>query len=157
MHASNRTFVASPRSRFNVATPSHTAFHDPAQPVAKLQGNNSMTHYRSLIPACVAFCTALALGSTVVAQTSTSPNDEQVSIKLTYSNADIHTVGGAKRFALRMRVAAATVCGGDDPALRMDVHYADCQQAAIRRATSSLNAPLLADALGLSNVALAQR
>jgi UrcA family protein len=69
-------------------------------------------------------------------------------VTLKYAASDIHTAGGARSLALRVRVAAAKVCGGDDPTVRTSDQFPRCREAAIDRAIAGLNAPLLAAALG---------
>jgi len=77
-------------------------------------------------------------------------------VTLKYTDSDIHTVSGAKALALRVRVAAARVCGGDDlPIVRTGDQFMWCRDAAINRAIASLDAPLLVEALGRSPRTLA--
>jgi UrcA family protein len=57
-------------------------------------------------------------------------------------------MAGAKALALRIRVAAAQVCGGEDPVVRLGDGFYRCQEASIGRAVATLDSPLLADALG---------
>ncbi len=71
--------------------------------------------------------------------------------------AELGTPRGAKALALRIRVAAATVCGGDvdPPAIRNGDGFANCRDAAIDRAIRDLHAPLVARALGRGTERLA--
>jgi UrcA family protein len=70
-------------------------------------------------------------------------------VTLKYADSDIRTVQGAKALALRVRVAAAQVCGGDElPIVRTGDQFTWCRDAAINRAIAGIDAPLLADALG---------
>ena len=82
------------------------------------------------------------------------PNEKAVlTVKVTDS--DLHSAVGAKALALRVRVAAAEVCGGDDNVIRFSDGFIKCQAASIDRAIAELNSPLVADALGrpLQNLA----
>ena len=70
-------------------------------------------------------------------------------VTLKYADADLHTAQGAKALALRVRVAAAHVCGGDELAIvRTGEQFTWCRDAAIDRALAGVDAPLLAAALG---------
>ncbi|HZZ36102.1 MAG TPA: UrcA family protein, partial [Caulobacteraceae bacterium] len=75
-------------------------------------------------------------------------DDEVVSAKVTYTEAETRSTKGAKAIALRIRVAAAQVCSGNDWVARAGNQYWRCQHAAIDRAVRDLGAPLVADALG---------
>lgn len=78
------------------------------------------------------------------------------SITMRVSSADLASPRQAKELAIRIRAAAATVCGGDvDPAVRTSDTFAKCREAAIDHAVSALNAPTLAHALGRSTVQVA--
>jgi UrcA family protein len=75
---------------------------------------------------------------------------EAVRIKVT--DADLYTPSGAQKLAVRIRVAASTVCGRDLP-----VAYDQCRHVAMQHAIAGVDAPLLAQALGLGeNRTLAQ-
>jgi UrcA family protein len=72
-----------------------------------------------------------------------------VSIRIHASSADLTSPRQAKALAVRLRAAAATVCGGDlEPFVRTGDTFATCREAAIDHAVAGLNAPLLSRALG---------
>ena len=80
-------------------------------------------------------------------------DNERLAVKVKL--ADLHTAKGAQVTALRIRVAATTVCGGDvDAVLRFSDSFIKCREAAIDRAIRQLGSPLLADALGRAPTAL---
>ena len=84
--------------------------------------------------------------------------DEKVTVTVHYSDADLRNPAGAMRLAERIRLAARRVCGGDDPVVAVGVRFPACQHRAIDRALATIDAPLLADALGRpGNPALATR
>lgn len=66
---------------------------------------------------------------------------EQVTAKVKVTDSDLRTAAGAKALAMRVRVAAAEVCGGEDPVIRESDGFARCQKASAARAMASLNAP----------------
>ena len=79
-----------------------------------------------------------------------------VSVSIRISTADLASPGRARSLAIRLRAAAATVCGGDvDRVARTSDLFAKCREAAIDHAVSGLKAPLLAQALGRSPEQLA--
>jgi UrcA family protein len=111
---------------------------------------------RSIFSATAAgVCSALTLCCGALAQGYDDPGAaEQVILKV--KNADLRSPSGAKEAALRVRVAADKVCGGDrDPVLRSGDGFGRCREAAIDRAIGSVDAPLLAEALGRSPTLLA--
>jgi UrcA family protein len=72
-----------------------------------------------------------------------------VSIQIRASSAALASPRQAKALAIRLRAAAATVCGGDvEPFVRTGDTFAACREAAIDHAVAGLNAPLLSRALG---------
>jgi UrcA family protein len=77
-----------------------------------------------------------------------SDADEKVSVVVHYSDADLHSISGAARMAARIRSAARQVCGGDDPVMTLSNSFPACEHRAVDRALASLDAPLVADALG---------
>jgi UrcA family protein len=94
-----------------------------------------------------AIAAAVVLAGTAHAQPSVG---EAVRIKVT--NADLYTPAGAQKLAWRIRLAASTVCGRDLP-----VAFDQCRHVAMQHAIAGVDAPLLAQALGLrENTALAQ-
>jgi UrcA family protein len=85
-------------------------------------------------------------------------NDERVSVIVHYQDAELQTPAGAAKLASRVRSAAFKVCGGSDPLIFMGAGFGRCQRTAIDRAVATLNAPLVADALGReTGAALAKR
>jgi UrcA family protein len=74
-----------------------------------------------------------------------------------YSPADVHTAKGAQSLALRIRVAAAKACGSET-----DFFYPNsdgfirCRERAIDKAIRSLDAPMVAQALGRGETTLAR-
>ena len=104
---------------------------------------------RHLLTGALALSAAVALGAPSNASSPAMAGDEQRNvITLKYAEADLQTARGAKALALRLRVAAADVCGGELPLVRTGDQFARCREAAIDRAIAPLNAPLLAQALG---------
>ncbi|MDB5483490.1 MAG: hypothetical protein JWO83_4543 [Caulobacteraceae bacterium] len=110
--------------------------------------------FRHLLAGALTLSAALALGAPANADSPAVASDEQRNvIKLKYVEADLQTLQGAKALALRLRVAAADVCGGELPLVRTGDQFVRCREAAIDRAIATLNAPLLAQALGRRNSA----
>lgn len=105
--------------------------------------------FRPLLAGALTLSAALAFAAPSNAGSSTVANDEQRNvIRLKYAEADLQTIRGAKALALRLRIAAADVCGGESPLVRTGAQFMRCREATIDRAIAPLNAPLLADALG---------
>lgn len=110
-----------------------------------------------LLRAALGVCTALAFGAPAFASgVDVYGGAGRFTANVKITNSDLHTLAGAKTLALRLRVAAAEVCGGDDPVLRASSGFARCQEASIDRATATLDSPLLADALGRAPRSLAR-
>lgn len=81
-------------------------------------------------------------------------DDQAQVVKYTY--ADLHTAEGAKALALRIRIAAAKACGdGIDFFHPNSTGFVECREAAIDKALQGLDAPLVAQALGRGQTALA--
>lgn len=116
-----------------------------------------MSVTRVLLSTGLAFSAALTLVSTAAAQVSPRSGGDPAATRIAYRDADIHTTGGARRLAFRLKVAAAGVCGGDDIIIRTGDAFARCQAATVRHAASELGAPLVTEALGLSPVTFAGR
>ena len=105
--------------------------------------------FRPLLTGALALSAALALGAPANAGGPAVAGDEQRNvIRLKYAEADLQTIRGAKALALRLRIAADSVCGGESPLVRAGAQFMRCREATIDRAIAPLNAPLLADALG---------
>lgn len=75
-------------------------------------------------------------------------DNDKTQARVTYSDSEVRTLSGAKALAFRIRVAAARVCGADDPIVRSGWRFADCRESAIDRAVRTLGSSLVADALG---------
>ncbi|HVN01583.1 MAG TPA: UrcA family protein [Caulobacteraceae bacterium] len=66
-----------------------------------------------------------------------------------YREAELHTPGGARSLAVRLKSAAEYVCGGDDILVRFyDRDFIACRESAIDRALATLQAPMVSAALG---------
>jgi UrcA family protein len=105
--------------------------------------------FRHLLAGALTLSAALALGAPSNAGNPVMAGEEQRNvIRLKYAEADLQTIRGAKALAFRLRIAAAAVCGGENPLVRTGAQFARCREAAIDRAIVTLNAPLLAQALG---------
>lgn len=112
---------------------------------------------RFFLPAALGVCAALTLGAPAFAGgLDVYGGAERFTAKVKVTDSDLHTLAGAKALALRLRVASAEVCGGDDPVIRASSGFTRCQEASIDRAVAMLNSPLLADALGRSPRSLAR-
>jgi UrcA family protein len=74
--------------------------------------------------------------------------DEKLVVTLKHPDADALSAQGAGALAFRIRIAAARVCGGDDPIVRTSDQFRRCQDAVIDRAVAALDAPMVAQALG---------
>jgi UrcA family protein len=55
---------------------------------------------------------------------------------------DLSSLGGARRLALRIRLAAIDVCGGDNALARISPAFHDCVRDAGARAGANLLAPI---------------
>ena len=105
---------------------------------------------RSQLIVALGVSTALAVcGAASAAGLSAS---EPASVVVRTDDVNLHTTAGARLMALRVRNAAAAVCGGEvlPVALRVSDGFVRCREAAVGRAVRDLNAPMVADALGRS-------
>ena len=75
-------------------------------------------------------------------------DDEKVTAKVIYRDAELRTPAGAAQVARRIRTAARQVCGGDNVMMVSSYLFMPCQHRAIDQAIATLGAPLVADALG---------
>ena len=107
-----------------------------------------------LIPALVAVV-ATAIVTPALAQPDPI-RPAVVSKTIHFTDAELHTVKGAKTAALRIRNAAAFVCGGDDIVYWKADNFMPCREDAIDRAVADLHAPLVSAALGRTS-SLTQR
>jgi UrcA family protein len=101
--------------------------------------------HRPILFAALAFSSALA--TTAIAQPPAAGGPDSLTVR--YAAAELTTAAGAGHLALRIRVAANRLCGGDDPVTRTASIIADCRRATEVRAAAALGAPLLDHALGL--------
>src|SRR5258708_40194440 len=101
--------------------------------------------HRPILFAALALSSDLATAA--VAQPSVVGAPDAVTIR--YAAPELNTAAGARNLALRIRVAANRLCGGDDPAPRTASTIADCRRATEARAAAGLDAPLLNHALRL--------
>jgi UrcA family protein len=116
-----------------------------------------MSYSRFIVPVSLAFIAALAIGSSASAQGPAFGGNEKASVKIRYNDADIHSADGARRLALRIRVAADRVCGGGEVVAYSADSLKECRRGAIDRALSSLQAPMVAEALGRPMAVMADR
>lgn len=107
------------------------------------------------IPALIAVV-ATAIATPALAQQPNPIRPAVVSTTIHFTDAELHTVKGAKTAALRIRNAAAFVCGGDDIIYWRADNFIPCREDTIDRAVADLNAPLVSAALGRTSN-LAQR
>jgi UrcA family protein len=74
--------------------------------------------------------------------------DRTAAVTLRYAHDETRTPEGARTLALRIRIAAAEVCGGDDILLRSSQRFRHCLNETLDRAASDLGSPMVARALG---------
>jgi UrcA family protein len=98
----------------------------------------------------------LALVASASAQAWPTYGDNPPTVRVPYSLTDIQTSDGATRLASRIRRAAASVCNEEDPFLRSSVSFERCRGEAIRRASAQVNAPMVAQALGVTPAPIVQ-
>ena len=107
-----------------------------------------MTRTQLTTAALAAAAVFSAAPATFAAPLAIGGGGEKVIAKVRYDDEDLRTAQSAARLALRIRIAARQVCGGDNPVVASGSHFQSCQHKAIDQALASLNAPLVADALG---------
>ncbi|MFL5294785.1 MAG: UrcA family protein [Phenylobacterium sp.] len=114
---------------------------------------------RSLVLASLAFCAAASLSANAVAgPPATRANDDQIVRTVSLADLNLHTEAGAKVAALRIRLAAAYVCGGDNALVRSGSKFNACRSKAMDRALAGVDAPMVLAALGRPTLTdLAQR
>jgi UrcA family protein len=105
----------------------------------------------------VASISCLSLSAGAASAASLSVHGDFVGVEVRYGPVDLRTLQGAKALAVRIRRAAASACGGDDPAAHIGERFARCREQAIERAVRELGSPLLADALGRDSLPPALR
>ena len=104
--------------------------------------------YRS-VPAIVALCAATIAGPAVADPPMPFGSLSVVTTTVHLTDADVHTVKGAKIAARRIQSAASFVCsGGNDIIYQVADDYVPCRERTIDRALADLHAPLVAAALG---------
>lgn len=72
-----------------------------------------------------------------------------VSRTVRYGDLDSSSSAGAQRLAFRIRTAARSVCGGDNPIVRTGMGFDDCVNRSIERAAAKLDNPMVDAALDL--------
>ena len=90
---------------------------------------------------------AVLSATAATAQPPATPKLDAVTVR--YSAPELSTATGARNLALRIRVAANRLCGGEDPIARAFSATTDCRRTAEARAAAELGAPLVSHALGL--------
>ena len=104
---------------------------------------------RHLIPAALAFCTAMTCTAAVAATPqSVGGDNREVNVRVRYTEAETRSPVGSRAVALRVRKAADRVCGGDNPLLRPTPRFQRCRDATIDRVVRTLDAAPVAEALG---------
>lgn len=114
----------------------------------------------SSVPAALVLVAAMtAAGSAFAAPLTVSGDNELVTAKVTYVDADLRDPRGSRMLAFRIRQAASDVCGGDSTLVRIGAQFQRCRDGAVDRALNTLSAPMVAQALGRSSdqVAMAHR
>jgi UrcA family protein len=107
-----------------------------------------------MIAALIGACSTLALGGSALAG---GFGEENPIAHIKYTRADLSTSDGAKSLALRIRIAADEVCGArEDVRVRETDAFWRCRDATVDSALRSLDAPLVATALGRSPEVLAR-
>ena len=108
------------------------------------------------IPAVVAICaTAIALPAIARPLPGVGPVIA-VSKTIRFTDAELHTVKGAKGVAYRIQKAASDVCGRASVIGQQDADFIPCREETVDRALTTLNAPMVSAALGRAT-SLAQR
>jgi UrcA family protein len=113
------------------------------------------SHSKSrLIVAFVGLSATLLLAADAAAaasfQAPPKPQQWLESQTIRFRFADLQTADRARDVARRIRTAARYVCEGDDPIIRTSSGFDLCVSASVRQAISGLDAPLLAQALGVT-------
>jgi UrcA family protein len=111
--------------------------------------------FRTILTGAVALSVTLAMSAAASAADLTVAGGNEGVIKLRYTEADLHSTQGAKAMAQRIRVAADEACGSVALFAANPGVERDCREAAIDRAAAALKAPLVAEALGRTQAALA--
>jgi UrcA family protein len=94
------------------------------------------------------FAAVVAASPVLSAPLSVWNDDEKVAVKVAYQDAELRSPAGAARLAFRIRTAARQACGGDNLLVTTGFRFLRCQHRAIDQALATLDAPLVADALG---------
>lgn len=76
-----------------------------------------------------------------------SAADTTAAVTIRYSQDEIRTAEGAQALALRLRVAAVDVCGGQDVVQRSGSGFRRCVRATLDRSAMDLGSPMVARAL----------
>jgi UrcA family protein len=103
---------------------------------------------RTILTGVVALLGACVVGSAAPAFAASDDGNSAI-IKVTFTEADLHTVQGARSLAARLRLAADRACIAQAPWSAASMP--ECREKAIAGAIKDLHAPLLTDALGPSH------
>jgi UrcA family protein len=106
--------------------------------------------------AALALGFGLGLVSSAFARAESTSDINSPTMRLPYTLAEVQTSNGAHRLASRIQHAASSVCREDDPFMQSSLGFERCRSATIRRANAELKAPMVAEALGLAPVSVAQ-
>jgi UrcA family protein len=113
--------------------------------------------FRTMLTGVIALSATLAIVASANAEgTAVQGQTQGATIKLQYTQAELHSAQGAKALARRIREAAVQSCSAEAPYADALVVESECREAAINRAIRDLNSPLVADALGRSPTVLAK-
>jgi UrcA family protein len=97
-----------------------------------------------------AFIAAAVLSSAFVGVAAAQPpTGAPDAITVRYAPHDLSAPAGARDIALRIRLAANRLCGGEDPVARSATDIATCRQTTETQAAAALAAPMVTQALGL--------
>ena len=100
--------------------------------------------FRNLLTGALALLTLIVAAASASAEGIAMYGEEGRNVvTLKYSDADIHTAHGAKLLALRVRVAAARVCGGDVLVVRTGDPVRETEGAVQNTATSRITAKII--------------
>jgi UrcA family protein len=108
-------------------------------------------HPKNFPPIAAALAVAACFGG---AQAQTvrpmAYESEPVHQVVRFGDLDLATGAGAQRLAFRIRVAAQSVCGGDNTNIRFSTGFEDCVRTSIAQAAAGLHNSMVTSALGLS-------
>ncbi|HVN00146.1 MAG TPA: UrcA family protein [Caulobacteraceae bacterium] len=101
---------------------------------------------RTVLPAALALA---AICGAAQAQTDVAPYYPVVTVSQTvrFHDLDTSTSAGAERLAFRIRTAARSLCGGDNPAVRSGLGFEVCVRNSVEHAAMRLDNPMVSAAL----------